>query len=92
MQAEPMISALQQKQAFKLSYLAAVLIAAFAAMPWACGTARAEPGFSFDTAPGKLPKTVIPVHYAIELTPICRSSRLPELKASTSRYASRPRR
>jgi aminopeptidase N len=69
MQAEPMTSALQQEQAFKLRYLAAALIAALASMPWACGTARAEPGFSFDAAPGKLPKTVIPVHYAIELTP-----------------------
>jgi aminopeptidase N len=33
------------------------------------GTARAEPTYSFDSTPGKLPKTVIPVHYAIELTP-----------------------
>ena len=33
------------------------------------GSAAAEPGFSFDTTPGKLPKTVVPVHYAIELTP-----------------------
>ena len=33
-------------------------------------SAAAEPAaFSFDAAPGKLPKTVIPVHYAIELTP-----------------------
>ena len=68
-----MTSALQQEQAFKLRYLAAALIAALASMPWACGTARAEPGFSFDATPGKLPKTVIPVHYAIELTPICRA-------------------
>src|ERR1700730_17596156 len=69
MQAGPMTSALQQEQAFKSRNLAAVLIAAFAWLPWVCGTALAEPGFSFDTAPGKLPKTVIPVHYAIELTP-----------------------
>jgi aminopeptidase N len=33
------------------------------------GAALAEPTFSFDTTPGKLPKTVIPVHYAIELVP-----------------------
>jgi aminopeptidase N len=33
-------------------------------------SATAEPAaFSFDATPGKLPKTVIPVHYAIELTP-----------------------
>src|SRR6185295_2369925 len=30
-------------------------------------TAVAEPRFSFDTTPGKLPKTVVPIHYAIEL-------------------------
>ncbi|HUD88022.1 MAG TPA: M1 family metallopeptidase [Xanthobacteraceae bacterium] len=33
------------------------------------GAARAEPTYSFATTPGKLPKTVIPVHYQIELTP-----------------------
>jgi aminopeptidase N len=33
------------------------------------GQAVAEPTFAFDTSPGKLPKTVIPVHYAIELAP-----------------------
>jgi aminopeptidase N len=33
------------------------------------GAALAEPSFSFDATPGKLPKTVIPLHYAIELTP-----------------------
>jgi aminopeptidase N len=33
-------------------------------------SAAAEPAaFSFDATPGKLPKTVVPVHYAIELTP-----------------------
>jgi aminopeptidase N len=31
--------------------------------------AVAESGYSFDSTPGKLPKTVVPVHYAIELTP-----------------------
>src|SRR6267142_2400726 len=33
------------------------------------GAARAEPVFSFDATPGKLPKTVIPINYAIELRP-----------------------
>jgi len=33
------------------------------------GAALAETSFAFDAAPGKLPKTVIPVHYAIELAP-----------------------
>jgi aminopeptidase N len=35
----------------------------------AAGNARAEPVFSFDATPGKLPKTVVPTHYAIELKP-----------------------
>jgi hypothetical protein len=33
------------------------------------GAACAEPVFSFDSTPGKLPKTVVPIHYAIELKP-----------------------
>jgi aminopeptidase N len=39
-------------------------------------TALAEPVFSFDTTPGKLPKSVVPVHYAIELTPDLESLKL----------------
>jgi aminopeptidase N len=35
----------------------------------AAAGARAEPAFSFDATPGKLPKTVVPTHYAIELKP-----------------------
>ena len=35
----------------------------------ASGSALAESNYSFESTPGKLPKTVIPVHYAIELTP-----------------------
>ena len=31
--------------------------------------AAAETGYSFNSVPGKLPKTVVPVHYAIELAP-----------------------
>src|SRR5262252_1289386 len=31
--------------------------------------AMAEPAFSFGATPGKLPKTVAPVHYALDLTP-----------------------
>ena len=31
--------------------------------------AGAEPVFSFDGTPGKLPKTVVPIHYAVELKP-----------------------
>src|SRR3954469_937531 len=44
--------------------LAAIVLAVFISV-----SALAEPGFSFDATPGKLPKTVVPVHYAIELVP-----------------------
>src|SRR5580692_11834805 len=39
------------------------------ALPMASGSARAEPFYSFDASPGKLPKTVVPTHYAIDLNP-----------------------
>jgi aminopeptidase N len=35
----------------------------------AAGHATAEPVFSFGATPGKLPKTVVPIHYALDLTP-----------------------
>src|SRR5260370_31783716 len=35
----------------------------------AAGRAMAESPFSFDATPGKLPKTVAPLHYALDLTP-----------------------
>jgi aminopeptidase N len=47
-------------------YLIASLLAVFLI---AAGSARAEPVFSFEATPGKLPKTVVPTHYAIELKP-----------------------
>src|SRR5215470_5553537 len=31
--------------------------------------ARADASFSLETTPGKLPKTVVPIHYAIDLQP-----------------------
>src|SRR3984893_11034497 len=33
------------------------------------GRAAAEGGFSFGATPGKLPKAVVPVHYALDLAP-----------------------
>ena len=33
------------------------------------GRAVAEPVFSFASTPGKLPKTVVPIHYALDLAP-----------------------
>ncbi len=41
------------------------------------GAARAEPIFSFDATPGKLPKTVVPIGYSIELRPDVESLALP---------------
>ena len=41
------------------------------------GAARAEPVFSFDATPGKLPKTVVPINYSIELRPDAESLALP---------------
>src|SRR6266436_4809420 len=35
----------------------------------AAGEAMAESPFSFDATPGKLPKSVVPIHYALDLTP-----------------------
>jgi aminopeptidase N len=44
--------------------------------------AQAEPTYSFDTTPGKLPKTVIPVHYAVELTPDFATLALPGVETA----------
>ena len=41
------------------------------------GAVRAEPVFSFDTTPGKLPKTVVPIDHSIELRPDAGSVPLP---------------
>src|SRR5262245_11699306 len=47
-----------------------VRLAAAMLVALAChGGAGAEPVFSFEATPGKLPKTVVPIHYAIELEP-----------------------
>ena len=41
------------------------------------GAVRAEPVFSFDATPGKLPKTIVPTNYSIELRPDAESLALP---------------
>src|SRR5271167_739217 len=64
-----MIAVLPRRSAFKLGYPAVVLAAALALLLPASAPTRAESVFSFDTSPGKLPKTIIPLHYAIELVP-----------------------
>jgi aminopeptidase N len=54
----------------RLSAGAAVAVcAAFLLPALPAGSAAAENTFSFSATPGTLPKTVTPVHYAIELTP-----------------------
>jgi aminopeptidase N len=49
--------------------LAAALAATLALALSISGSAVAEPVYSFATTPGKLPKSVLPLHYTIELTP-----------------------
>jgi aminopeptidase N len=44
-------------------------LALIAALLTGSGVARAESVYSFATTPGRLPKTVVPVHYAIDLKP-----------------------
>lgn len=53
------------------------LATAFVLLLSLSGFAAAEPVFSFDTTPGKLPKTVVPLRYTIELTPDLESLALP---------------
>jgi aminopeptidase N len=82
MRAEPMTAPRAQRRAFKrqsvgmagaMRELAAVLAASVVLIMSVSGSAVAEPGYAFDTTPGKLPKTVVPLHYAIELTPDLKS-------------------
>jgi aminopeptidase N len=49
-------------------FMQASRAAGLAMMLWA-SAALAEPGYSFDTSPGNLPKSVVPSRYAIELAP-----------------------
>src|SRR5262249_32753689 len=48
---------------------AATIVALLALMPALIGAGAAEPTYSFDSTPGRLPKTVVPVRYTIELEP-----------------------
>ena len=57
--------------------LARYFSAMLAVMLVVSGAARAEPVFSFDATPGKLPKTVVPISYSIELRPDAESLALP---------------
>jgi aminopeptidase N len=55
--------------AYALDRARTVIASTLAVLLIAAAGARAEPAFSFDATPGKLPKTVVPTHYAIELKP-----------------------
>ena len=52
---------------FRVSFAFASLALLLLALP--LSRAAAEPAFAFDTTPGKLPKTVVPVHYVLDLKP-----------------------
>jgi Peptidase M1 N-terminal domain len=78
MQIEPMTAPRPQRQAcskgsagtaLAVPNLTAMLAATIVLVLSMNGGAVAEPPYSFDTTPGRLPKTVVPTHYAIELTP-----------------------
>ena len=51
------------------------------------GAVQAEPVFSFDATPGKLPKTVVPINYSIELRPDAESLALPGVEVDRHRGA-----
>jgi aminopeptidase N len=56
----------------------AVALAATVVLIWSMsGGAAAETTYSFDATPGKLPKTVVPLNYAIELKPDLENLSLP---------------
>ena len=46
-----------------------IALAFVAALVAGSGVARAESAYSFATTPGRLPKNVVPTHYAIDLKP-----------------------
>jgi aminopeptidase N len=56
-----MISLLDRAGSLLASALLVVLLAT--------GSSSAEPTFSFAATPGKLPKTVVPIHYSLDLQP-----------------------
>ncbi len=64
-----MTAALPQKYSFKVRRAAAATTLAVALSLAPFAIAHAESAYSFETTPGKLPKTVVPTHYGVELTP-----------------------
>src|SRR4051812_5977774 len=61
--------------------LVAVAITAILSTALTSGGAAAEPTYSFDRAPGKLPKSVVPLSYTIELSPDPENPALPGFEA-----------
>src|SRR5215471_2738132 len=45
------------------------MVAGFLALLLLIAAARADAPFSLDTTPGQLPKTVVPIHYTLDLQP-----------------------
>src|SRR5262245_14076422 len=54
---------------YRLSGLLRAAVLAAALITGASGSSHAENVFSFDGTPGRLPKSVVPIHYAIALEP-----------------------
>ena len=67
--AEPMTAIVPQRRSFPSLGRAAAFAATLALLLSMVGSVRAEPTYSFDTTPGRLPKTVVPAVYAIDLVP-----------------------
>ena len=65
------------REACRDGILGAFLGVILALMLVVSGAVQAEPVFSFDATPGKLPKTVVPIDYSIELRPDAESLALP---------------
>ncbi len=64
-----MTAALPQRRLLKIVGCAAVAVTFLALLLPLSSAAHAEATYSFDAAPGQLPKNVVPTNYAIELTP-----------------------
>jgi aminopeptidase N len=64
-----MTAALPQKCSFKVRRVTSAAMLALALSLALFPSAHAEAAYSFETTPGKLPKTVVPTHYGIELVP-----------------------
>ena len=53
----------------RLYKVAFLIVAALSISPLSIAGTRADTPFVFDETPGRLPKTVVPIHYALDLEP-----------------------